>query len=469
MRHGEKECSVKVETDDGQVVEWRRKQSPSYVINGQTFDRLRGGYLPEELHRALRLPSVDDSGDNDFDVHFGMQKAPIFLLGRSGSIAARFFATSSDAIRLVEVQKRHKEKYANAKREKGLLDSESHIVNARLELLAPVVELDDKLRQAEVLHDEILRGRNQRDNLNESVKAIADQAEQLAVWQTHFEVLSRLTPPPEMSPVVPLEDLISGLELALRNVGQAKDQVAALATLQPAPEMHLVTPLEMLIDNLDGAQSYCEWNADLVSAFSSIEPPPELGELSTLRDLASELDQQIAALEHYHDSLQALSLLAAPPNLSITVALRQTVEDLARIADQRSNAQFHFDALARLAPPPPLGDEAGLQQCLHSLEKAGRDRSFYNAQFQLLNTVEPPSIADEAEALAETVDHLSGAMEFQQVKMAAFAAAHDDLARVEQNLRDMATDRQCNICGGTLDPDRVIAQAVFGIGDHLHE
>ena len=31
LRHGEKECSVKVETDDGHTVEWRRKNSPSWA------------------------------------------------------------------------------------------------------------------------------------------------------------------------------------------------------------------------------------------------------------------------------------------------------------------------------------------------------------------------------------------------------------------------------------------------------
>src|SRR6202795_4742833 len=33
MRHGERECSVKIETDDGHVIEWRRKNSARYVID----------------------------------------------------------------------------------------------------------------------------------------------------------------------------------------------------------------------------------------------------------------------------------------------------------------------------------------------------------------------------------------------------------------------------------------------------
>ena len=62
MRHGTKECSVKVWTDDGHTIEWRRKTSPSYVIDGRLFDRLRGGGVPDELVTALRLPFVEAGG-----------------------------------------------------------------------------------------------------------------------------------------------------------------------------------------------------------------------------------------------------------------------------------------------------------------------------------------------------------------------------------------------------------------------
>ena len=65
LRHGEKECSIRVETDDGHVIEWRRKKTggPYYVIDGKPYDRLSAGGMPhEELNRVLRLPMVD-AGD----------------------------------------------------------------------------------------------------------------------------------------------------------------------------------------------------------------------------------------------------------------------------------------------------------------------------------------------------------------------------------------------------------------------
>jgi DNA repair ATPase RecN len=148
MRHGERECSVAVTTDDGHSIEWRRKNSPSYVIDATLFDRLGRGGVPNELQPALRLPTVDDSNGDDFDVHFGTQKAPIFLLGSSEANAARFFASSSDVIQLVSIQKRHKEKLAAAQQRKNHLEDESRRVNHDLGLLTSALEqLSEQLFQ----------------------------------------------------------------------------------------------------------------------------------------------------------------------------------------------------------------------------------------------------------------------------------------------------------------------------------
>ena len=68
LRHGERECSVRVRTDDGHTIEWRRKSAPSYIIDGQVFDRLRRGGPLDELADALRLPKVQDGSDVDADV-----------------------------------------------------------------------------------------------------------------------------------------------------------------------------------------------------------------------------------------------------------------------------------------------------------------------------------------------------------------------------------------------------------------
>src|SRR5215469_9576500 len=44
VKHGENECSVVIETSEGDTVEWRRRGATvKYVVNGKEFDRLNGG------------------------------------------------------------------------------------------------------------------------------------------------------------------------------------------------------------------------------------------------------------------------------------------------------------------------------------------------------------------------------------------------------------------------------------------
>jgi predicted ATPase len=115
VRHGENECKIIVETDEGHIVEWKRKGGTvSYTLNGKAIHRLRGG-IPDDLHKLLRIPMVfpQDGGD-PFDIHFGEQKKPIFLLDEPGSRAAKFFASSSDAEVLIRMQILHKKNVQNA-------------------------------------------------------------------------------------------------------------------------------------------------------------------------------------------------------------------------------------------------------------------------------------------------------------------------------------------------------------------
>ena len=81
VRHDAKDCSVVVMTDDGHRIEWcRRNNVVSYTLNGNAIHRV-GRKVPDELHTLLRLPKVEtDDGKDTFDIHFALQKSPIFLL-----------------------------------------------------------------------------------------------------------------------------------------------------------------------------------------------------------------------------------------------------------------------------------------------------------------------------------------------------------------------------------------------------
>ena len=133
VRHGEKECRIIVETDEGHVVEWKRKNGTvSYTLNGKPIHRLRGS-VPDDLHKLLRVPKVypQDGGD-PFDIHFGEQKKPVFLLDESGSRAAKFFASSSDAEALIKMQILHRKNVRDASQRSNQLQKELKILDHRL-------------------------------------------------------------------------------------------------------------------------------------------------------------------------------------------------------------------------------------------------------------------------------------------------------------------------------------------------
>lgn len=113
VRHGTNDAEVTVQTEENDKLTWVRTGSTnSLIINGEKFGRLQNSrehYL-EKLHKHLKLPKVyGKESKEDFDIHFATQKNPIFLLNDAPSRAALFFASSSDAGRLVEVREKYKE------------------------------------------------------------------------------------------------------------------------------------------------------------------------------------------------------------------------------------------------------------------------------------------------------------------------------------------------------------------------
>ena len=221
---------------------------PSYVVDGKPFDRLRGSGLPDEVHQALRLPKVDAENDTDFDVHFGTQKSPIFLLANSPANAARFFASSSDAIRFVAIQKRHKDKYSDTLRKRTELESESKQVNAELAQLEPVVELDRLLKMVEQSFRELDESKVGLKRPRSTKIELAEQAAVTASVASYAVVLNaRYAAPPELNATTPLAELILTIETAADNHRRAILRAEALMLLSAPPVMGEVAMLKTIL------------------------------------------------------------------------------------------------------------------------------------------------------------------------------------------------------------------------------
>jgi exonuclease SbcC len=420
---------VKIVCDDGHTIEWRRKNSPSYQIDGQLFDRLRGTGLPDELHQALRLPKVDAGDDSDFDVHFGTQKSPIFLLGSSSTNAARFFASSSDAIRLVQMQKRHKEKAQEAQREKNRLEAEALQVNAELAALEPVVDLDRRVKQLEADHREVLRLREAIEDANASIQSIDLQATVIDRHAAESKVLSELAPAPALEPTEDLDLMLAELPAAKNQLDAWKASTAALTGLAAPPKLDDVAMLYASCQQIASLEESLQVNAARRQSLAGLTPAPRLDETSNLE---AQIANLVAARQHVQTSAAqaaALSAITSPPAITDVQPLSRHLQDL-------------------------LACNGSVDQC--------------QARYRRLSELAAPSLPIDAAPLADCLQKLAAAAAQVKANTSQVAEAESALADAAEALRIEAQGRLCPICSTPLDPDRLLANTVAGMGGHAH-
>lgn len=428
LRHGAKECSVKVTTSDDHTIEWRRKKSPSYVIDGQAFDRLRGASLPEELHRALRLPHVDDGGDSQFNVHFGEQKSPIFLLDRSPGTAAKFFSCSSDASRLLQMQRRHKEKLSQRQREKNRLEAQSRQLRSELETLQPAVDLDEQLKAAEQLHSLLVQEAAWIVLAERDQAILTGQLEAVARHEAQSQTLAPLKKPPELTPTDSLENLAANIERGEVELSRLQARLQALALLPTPPTLADDVALAKLIESMS------KWA------------------------VATQRDESVQ---------RTLLVLPQPPALADTQDLARLVERLVAAEQESGVTAARQSALAGILSPPVLNNEESLADLVARLAAAERLDARW-AQVMRCSAIEPPATAGDWQPLAECVLQLEKATDQASRWTADLTSAAADLAIAETQLREFAATEACPMCGSPLDPDRLVAGAAGGHGGHDH-
>ena len=299
MRHGAKETSVAVHTDDGHEVEWRRKKSggPSYTVDGKLFDRLGRSNVPEEVSGALRLARVTAGSETsavEFDLHFGEQKAPVFLIDRSGTQAAQFFASSSDAEKLVQMQGRHKEKVRDAKRDRSRLAGEKAAIEETLAALAPVDEIERRVAEAERRHAHIAEQEAAISAGADLVARLSRTTARAGKSTARAAALGALPQPPALRDTATLARLIGDLAAAAGERERAGEVGAGLGPLADPPELSDPQKLERLIVGLERRRAAADLAARRTTAIEALEPAPQEADIAGLAELISKLEAEAA-------------------------------------------------------------------------------------------------------------------------------------------------------------------------------
>lgn len=430
-RHNERECTVTLETDDGHIVEWCRKNnSPRYTVNGQLFDRLGRGSVPDGLHDVLRLAKVTAEGNQEFDVHFGEQKSPVFLLDKPGSHAAQFFASSSDAASLVEMQKRHQQKMVDARRERSQLEARAERLKTDLTALAATDQIGISIEQAEAQHEELGRLGSSVEQVTLDMQAMEQAIALLDHCQSEATALAPLIAPPVLVSSEPVALVIEQLTRTRLGVEQQSALAVSLSGLQTCPEITDERPIGALIRDLQSiGLASLRLDAECL-AIHNLRLPPMMAEVEALREaikLIGALTREVAMAER---QIAALEPLATAPDMEIEVALANDVQAFTRVMEAVQRTEI-------------------VHKCLDALDAA-------------------PELADTVE-IESTIRNLTGATTAFATHSRDHEGAEQALRDIERLLRTWAEQRQlCPTCGGTLDPSRLVAHAGACVGGRPH-
>lgn len=470
VRHDEKECRIVVETDDGHRIEWKRRGTTvSYTLDGQDVHRLRGD-IPEELHALLRLPKVQAADNREpYDIHFGLQKSPIFLLNEPGSRAATFFASSSDAGKLIEMQARHREKARQANQDERRFSEQVGRLQVQITILAPVEDIQARVDQAGRDYEALrvmLREMASMEDIREFISRHLATAEHR---KAEVAALVNLAVPPILRNVAPLDDVIQAIETATKSASRETDRTNSLASLDEPPRMADTAVLDFLATNLGQVLALLALGEDVRAAMVRLTAPPPMGNVEILEKLCSGVEQFEEAVGRLTAQESSLVPLVPPPPQHDVPKLDNLLEQLSSAVEHAELAGERVEALATTSKPPEMQDIDSLRETVAAIIEAEIGCASHQAVQQILRflpTVPPETDCGPMEEMVAEMEESSLAIGTRKKAMNTAARAVD---KAEKALRQWArANRVCPTCGAALDPERLVKAAASGLKGHAH-
>jgi exonuclease SbcC len=335
LQHDQKECSISVETSEGHSIEWIKRKSPSYVINGQTKDRLGRGGTPPELDETLRLAPIEFE-DKDFEPHFGDQKSPIFLLNRSPSQIAQFFSTTSDAERLVAMQRLHQRKRSEAQAQAKLLAEQNESIQKSIDVLVDVPILEQQLGGLERDGESLYQFEQEIAQLEAHVQRIAGLMMDQRMEAHRIACLQDLAVVPTQHPTEYLASIVASGHASSINQACFSETQNVLVDIGPVPTVEDIAPLAkatLQIEHLDRDVAFWSDCFQLQSELGT--PPCPDSRMAELEERINVMVETARDFEKYNLLVRLLGPLSPAEPAT-------TIEPLADIIKRCSEMQMHL-------------------------------------------------------------------------------------------------------------------------------
>ena len=464
VRHGQKVCRVTVETEEGNSVTWERKVTSgggtvSYEVDGKRIDRVRGD-VPPEAAAVLRMPEARDDKDV-FEIHFGCQKEPIFLLNdkASGRRAAQFLGLSSDAGKLLEMQRLHSARTAERQRTRSRLADEMAELDRRLVALAPLDDVRGPLGEAERIYAGIAAREQKARELELLLASMRQALREERGCASTAGALATVDHPPAQKDVDALQGLTQGLHPLLMACARGQQVAHALQNLPAPPSQQDVAVLHRDIGVLRDAQSRLEPPRRRVDALNGLTDVPSQHKTQELAGLVSALCMSRTVTAQVQERGAALELLTEPPVQGRANALAATCEALARQASALDQATRALEAVSPLHSPPSSLNPGPLSATLAMLTEVTNEVAQLMGRARLLTELAEPPIPVDMRALRERLTALRAAASACAQVSESVRNCERDVEAVQAEIRNWAEQNpRCPKCGGDVDPDRLVVE-----------
>ena len=365
MQHDQKECSISVETSEGHSIQWIKRKSPSYVINGQSKDRLGRGGTPPELDETLRLAAVEFE-DKDFEPHFGDQKSPIFLINRPPSQIAQFFSTTSDAEKLVAMQRLHQRHRTEAQTKAKLLSAQNETIQQSIQSLESIPKLELELASLELESQSLLSLANEIEKLEALIRTYAALTVEQQFESHRAICLETLQPVPPFYSTELLSNVAIDWESTLLNVkfyGESSDQLASLTT---APKLNDEIPLSNMIVDLFRSNWNLQYLAELRSSQEGLCPPAPAIPTDDLQSLVEEITSLESECRRLDEMMQVANIATERPTATPEEPLFEWIQHLEKTAADFQRTDLLRSVLTSISPAPSMSDVTSLNDAILS-------------------------------------------------------------------------------------------------------
>ena len=405
VRHGSSEAKVVVETNDGHRIEWiRKRRSSTYVLDGVAYDRGGQRNRSQDIQNILKLPQVSVPGTSEsFDVHFASQKSPIFLLNEPGTRAAHFFAGSSDARFLLQMQKLHRSRTNERKNEyKELEKKETRLLEAR-RLLTPVEELATKIGGVEEEYEQLNRAEEATARIRTSIDKISLQVRAVEGLRNKAEQLIELSDLPNLVTTEGLRESLNERKRTLVELQHRKTKAKTLSSLKDPPKLSSTYSLTTTLKELRQHEFKEEHSHKRASVVISLAEPPQISETAELSSLLGKIRTTQKEVARKSARLAALKNLRPLPELRTTTLMQVVLNNSGRLTNKLKHCVSRAEVMHDLSRPPILEPTAWLSDIEHGLRATLRVVGHHNERYQALRMLAIPPEANPTNQLRETL------------------------------------------------------------------